>query len=133
MCGEESNACELVKYFLLRSGDLVQLFSVVVFGITVVFSLFGALVGLRCRRLLAGFAELSYEARIASVRSVDWGLSVGGGVLCVRGVRWVRGGGCSFWFPGVIIVTFSICIIVETISGAGGWYYFGVYLEVRWV
>ncbi len=92
MCWEALDVCELVVHFFLWSGDLIRLFSVVVFGITVVFSGIRARVVLPCRRLLASFVDLAYEARVVSVRSVDWGLSVGVSVVGGRDVRRVRGG-----------------------------------------
>ena len=76
-------------FFFLRSGDLIRLISAVVTGILISFSEVGARVSFKCRRLLAGFAELSYAARVASVLPVGWGLSVDGVVLCVHVVRWV--------------------------------------------
>ena len=83
----EFNSIKLT--FIHVIGDLIRLISVVVCGTTFVFSLVRARVGLNCRRLLAGFAELSYAARVASVLSVGWGLSVDDAVLCVHVVRWV--------------------------------------------
>ncbi len=104
----------LVVYFLLWSGDLILLISVVVFGTTIVFSLVRARVGLNCRRLLAGFAELSYVARVASVRSVGWGLSVGCGVLGVHAVRWVGEGSVAIFVLEESLLHFlviSCCVL----------------------
>ena len=86
----------------------------------VVASCFGALVGLSCRRLLSGFAELSYEARVVFVLSVGWGLSHSGCVVGVRVVLWVRGGSVvrsvcvrTFGFFGNLL---HLCICVALSS-----------------
>ncbi len=73
--------------FLLVVGKFIELLSVVVVGITDIFGLVGDVVGLRCRRLCKGFAELSYESRNASVQSVVAWCLRRGSTCCVVGAR----------------------------------------------
>jgi len=54
-----------------------------------VFSCVGAVVGCRSRPLLTGFSEVSYDACVAVVLSVEWGLWVGFCVVWVYAVCWV--------------------------------------------
>ena len=66
-------------------------------GILVVFSVVGAVVGCRCRRLFTGFLESTYETCVSFalavvVPAVVWGLFVAGCVVWVNAICWVLWG-----------------------------------------
>ncbi len=125
-------------------------------GIFVVFSVVGAVVGCRCRRLFAGFLESTHEACVSVVLAVVvpavvWGLLVAGCVVWVNVVCWVLWEavfiarqisvftGSSFftfvWFcltntlPGLNLSTIGGCKGVGGVGrcGAYGWASWGLW------
>jgi hypothetical protein len=67
-----------------------------VVGILVVFSIVGAVVGCRSRRLFAGFFESTYDACVIVAQVVAWGLVVFDCVVWVHVVCCVVGGAVGF-------------------------------------